>query len=194
MKTGKVIYDVEMARQGRLFAATGRAARRERQGDRRRRRAVSMRFADSSTPTTRQPASGRGASTRFRRRASRAARRGQGDAIWARGGGTDVADRHVRSAAQPALLGTGNPSPDWDGNAPPGRQPLHAIARGARPRHRRTAQVALPVHAARHARLGFDAGAGARRLDDQRPARARSSCMANRNGFFYVHRSRSPAK
>ncbi len=49
------------------------------------------------------------------------------------------------------------------------RQPVHGVPRGTQRRHR-SAGLALSVHAARRARLGFDAGAGPRGFDDQRPA------------------------
>ena len=52
---------------------------------------------------------------------------------------------------------------------PRGRQPLQRLARRARRRHRQAA-LALPVHAARRARLGLDAGADPRRHHDRRAA------------------------
>ena len=45
--------------------------------------------------------------------------------------------------------------------------------------------VALPIHAARHARLGLEPRAGARDLTIGRPER-QFVMVANRNGFFYV--------
>ncbi len=66
-----------------------------------------------------------------------------------------------------------------------GRQPLHRVDRRAESRHG-TARVVLPVVAARHARLGRDADAGALRRHDRR--RSRGSCWRRpaRNGWFFV--------
>ena len=50
-----------------------------------------------------------------------------------------------------------------------GRQPVHELGAGARSRDRE-AELALPVHAARSARLGRDGNSGARRCDVPRPA------------------------
>ena len=89
MKTGKVIYDVEMAAAKDGFAATGAPLVVNGQGDRRRRR---RRVRESRIPRRLQPGDRRarsGASTRFRRPASRAAIRGKarsGSAAAARRG------------------------------------------------------------------------------------------------------------
>ncbi len=60
-----------------------------------------------------------------------------------------------------AFWGTGNPAPDWDGRSATRRQPVQRQRRRARRRHGQ-AEVVLPVHAARRARLRLDAGAGPR--------------------------------
>ena len=79
----------------------------------------------------------------------------------------------VTGAYDPELnllfFGIGNPGPDYHSDEPQGRQPLQLLARRPRRRHRQ-AQLALPVHAARPARLGFDRGADPRRPDDRRAA------------------------
>ena len=130
--------------------------------------AASTASAASSTPTTRRPASGRGASTPFPGPASRATT--PGPAIRGRRGGAGVWVTGAYDPEQNLLFyGTGNPGPDYHSDEPRGRQPLQRLAGRARRRHRQAA-LALPVHAARRARLGRDRGAGPRRPDDRRPA------------------------
>ncbi len=95
--------------------------------------------------------------------------RGTDPKAWEHGGGSIW----VPGAYDPELnltyWGTGNAGPDYNGSAREGRQPLHRVDRRARRRHRR-AEVALPVHAARHLGLRLDADAGARRPHARRPA------------------------
>ena len=71
------------------------------------------------------------------------------------------------------IFGTGNPTPAYTSHAARRRagQPLHLRDRGGQRRHRQDG-VVLPDVAARHARLGLgaDAGARRRRLQRQRPA------------------------
>ena len=74
----------------------------------------------------------------------------------------DLADRLVRSAAEPDLLGRRQRRSRLQRRAAARRQPLHRFRRRARRRHRQ-AEVALPVHAARRLRLRLGADAGARR-------------------------------
>ena len=64
---------------------------------------------------------------------------------------------------------TGNPNPVFAPQQPQGRQPLHLRARRAESGHRKH-DVVFPDLAARHARLGQRAGAGAHRRPDRRPA------------------------
>ena len=64
---------------------------------------------------------------------------------------------------------TGNPQPVIAHKNRAGDEPLHRLDRRAQSRHRQDG-VVLPVVAARHARLGLDADAGAVRRRDQRPA------------------------
>ena len=64
------------------------------------------------------------------------------------------------------------------------RQSLHLRAGGHQRRHRQDG-VVLPDVAARHARLGLGADAGARRRPVQRPA-AQMVVTAARNGYFFV--------
>ena len=68
-----------------------------------------------------------------------------------------------------ALLRHRQSGPRLSQREPPGRQPVRHFARGARRRHRQ-ASLALPVHAARRARLGRDGGADAGRHHDCRTA------------------------
>ena len=92
--------------------------------------------------------------------------------VLPRGGGATWVTGSYDPELNLIYWGIGNPNPDYYGERSQGRQPLHRVARRARRRHRQAA-VALPVHAARPARLGLEPRAGARRRDDQRPARAR---------------------
>ena len=168
MKTGAIVVGRDA---GRLQErATPRRSRRSSSRTRSSSAspAASTASAASSTPTTRRPASAPGASTRFPVPASRATTRGP--AIRGRRGGAGV---WVTGAYDPELnlvyYGTGNPGPDYHSDSREGRQPLQRLARRARRRHRQAA-LALPVHAARRARLGLDAGADPRRPDHRRPA------------------------
>ncbi len=164
---------------------------------RRHRAAATWASAATSPRSTRRPARRCGASTRFPGPASPATTRGPAT----RG----------RPAAPPsgtpaptipetnlAFFGTGNPGARLGRPRAARRQPVQRQRRRARRRHRQ-AEVALPVHAARRARLRLDAGARARRHrvarhaaqgdalgESQRPdVRARprhaaSSCSASR--------------
>ena len=69
-------------------------------------------------------------------------------------------DRQLRPGPRHPLLGDGQSRPRHDWRRTPGRQPLLGFGGGAR-RQDRAAQVALPVHAARRARLRRAAAAGA---------------------------------
>ena len=105
-------------------------------------------------------------------RASRARRRGVGRAIEHGCGATWLTgtyDPEARLLYWP----TGNPCPDYNGDERKGDNLYTASVRGARSGDRQ-AEMALPVHAARSARLGRDrnAGAGGRR----RFAGSRASC------------------
>ena len=84
-----------------------------------------------------------------------------------------VAHRHLRSRSAPALLAHRQSLPRLQRRRAQGRQPLHRVGARARSRDRQ-AEMALPVHAARPARLGRDgnAGAGGR----ARSAASRASC------------------
>ena len=65
--------------------------------------------------------------------------------------------------------GTGNPGPDWNGDVRKGDNLYSDCLHRARSRHRRE-EMALPVHAARHERLGFDPDAEPCGRDRCRPA------------------------
>ena len=108
--------------------------------------------------------------------------------VLARGGGGTWMTGTYDPELNLLYWGTGNPNPDYYGADRKGDN-LYTnslVAIDAGDRH---AEVALPVHAARHARLGLEPRAGAGRL----PIRSRSFggdrkvvMVANRNGFFYV--------
>ena len=172
MKTGKVIYDIEMAAAKDGFAATGaplvvndKVIVGVAGGE-----FANRGFIDAYNPATGErlwrfytiPAPGEPGSESW-----------QGE-IWQRGGGPTWLTGTYDPQLNLLYWGIGNPNPDWDGDEPSGRQPLHRLARRARSGHRK-AEVALPVHAARHARLGRERDSGARRPHDRRPRRARSS-------------------
>ena len=74
-------------------------------------------------------------------------------------------------------FGTGNPQPVINGRKRQGDNLYHRVDRRAESRHRQAGLV-FPVVAARHARLGRDADAGALRRQDQRHSRA--SCWRRR--------------
>ena len=156
-----------------------RAARRRRQGPRRRTaRATAARAAGSRRSTSR-PATSCGAGTSCRSRATPAARPGRTDHnAWKTGGGgiwqTGSYDpahealhrrhRQSRSDLRPAV--------------PARRQPLHQLGGRARRRHRQ-AGLALPVHAERLVGLRRGRRPHAVRHDDQRREAARSSATSD---------------
>ena len=166
MKTGKVIYDIEMAPAKDGFAATGaplvvkdKVIAGIAGGE-----FANRGFLDAYNPATGErvwrfytiPAPGEPGSESWK------------GEIWQRGGGPTWLTGSYDPAAQSAVLGRRQSQPGLGRREPPGRQPLHRLAGGARSRHR-NAEVALPVHAARHARLGRERNTGARRHHDQRP-------------------------
>ena len=99
----------------------------------------------------------------------------KGSDAYLRGGGSIWVIGHLRSRTEPRVLR------DWQSWArllqprARRRQSVHVLGGCARCRHR-AIEVAFPVHAARCARLGLDAGAGPRRPHDQRHSRARRCC------------------
>ena len=100
----------------------------------------------------------------------------------------NVVDRHLRSGARHGVLADRQPGAD---DRPIGarrrRQPVHRFSGGTRPQYR-PAQMALPVHAQRRARLGFDRGHGARR---SRVARAEPEAPDARRSQRALLRARS---
>ena len=74
----------------------------------------------------------------------------------------DLDDRLLRPRAEPPLLGHRQSRTGLRRHRARGRQPLLRLRRGPRRRHGR-APLVLPVHAARHPRLGLDADPGAGR-------------------------------
>ncbi len=83
----------------------------------------------------------------------------------------DLAAGHLRSRAEPDLRRDRQPAAGHRARQSRRRQPLHRVDRRARRRHRQDG-VVLPVVAARHARLGLDADAGALRRARSTASRA----------------------
>ncbi len=107
---------------------------------------------------------------------SGAGRKGQRDVArrcMAAGRRSHMVDWHVRSGGQPPVLGHGQSQSRLGWPEPARRQPLHRFAARARSRYRH-AEMALPVHAARHARLGCERSPGPRRPADWRARRGKS--------------------
>ena len=168
MKTGKVIWDVEIADYKLGYASTRRAARRQGQADRRHRR---RRVRDPRVPRRVRPRDRQARVALLDH--SRAGRTGQRHLAGRDAGArrrADLAHRQLRSRAEPDLLGHRQPEPRLLRRQPQGRQPVHRVGHRARRRHRQ-AEVALPVHAARRARLGREPGSGARRPHRRRRPR-----------------------
>ena len=93
----------------------------------------------------------------------------------------DVAVRQLRPRAEHALLGHRQSEPGFLRRQPHGRQPLLRIADRARRRYRH-AQVALPVHTARHARLGRESDSRCSPTSRLPASRARSSWWPTATG------------
>ena len=96
-----------------------------------------------------------------------------GTEVMARGGGGDLGHRQLRSGAEHDLLGHRQPEPAVLRRRSERHQSLHRLDRGARRRHRH-AEMDVPVHAPRHARLGLESRAGARRSRRSAASRAKS--------------------
>ena len=133
-KTGKVIYDIEMATVKDGFAATGAPLVVKDKvivgvagGE-----FANRGFIDAYDPMTGQrlwrfytdPGARRAGQRDVDRRHLGARRR------------PDLADRHVRSGTEPALLGHRQPQPGLGRRKPAGRQSLYRLAGRARSRHR----------------------------------------------------------
>ena len=119
-------------------------------------------------------------------RARRAGQRdlGQDSDIWKKGGGATWVTGTYDPELNTLYWTTGNPGPDYNGDVRPGDN-LYTCCVLALDPDTGKLQVALPVHAARHARLGLEPGAGAdRREIDGKPRKL--LVQANRNAFFYV--------
>ena len=108
----------------------------------------------------------------------------EGDS-WKRGGGSTWVTGTLRSGAQPDLLGHRQSRARSLRQGSRRRQPLHRLGRRARRRHRH-AQVALPVHAARHARLGRRRRCRCWPTSTINGVPRKTLLFANRNGFFYT--------
>ena len=174
MKTGAVVWDSVIADYKQGYSATVGAAHRQGQGRSSASPAPSTASAASSTPTTPPPASAPGASGWCPAPARRATRRWEGDS-WKRGGGSTWVTGSYDPALNLIYWGTGNPGPDLYGNDREGDN-LYTDSVVALDADTGVLQVALPVHAARHPRLGRDAGAGAGRRRRSTACRGRCCC------------------
>ena len=161
MKTGAVVWDVgARGLQEGLRRDAGAAGRQGQGHRRRRRRRVSARAAsfdayDAQTggalwrfytiPGPGEPGSETWPSA---------------DVVRARGGGAAWVTGTYDPELNLVYCGTGNPNPDYYGDDRKGDNLYTCSLRRARCGHR-PAEVALPVHAARHARLGLEPRAGA---------------------------------
>ncbi len=96
----------------------------------------------------------------------------------------DVAHGKLRHGVETPLLGRGQSGPRLRSGESKGRQPLQLLRARARPEHG-PSRLALPVFAARHARLGFDGGHDPRR----RAARwaGAQGAPARRSQRFLLH-------
>ena len=142
-----------------------RAARRQGQADRRDGR---RRVRDARVSRRLQPGDGK----RLWRFKTIPAPGEPGGDTWPaghyeRGGGATWITGSYDPELNLLYWGVGNPESGLLRRQSPRRQPLYRLGRRARPRHR-TPALALPVHAARRARLGFEPDPGARRSHDRR--------------------------
>ena len=109
---------------------------------------------------------------------------GKGDS-WQTGGGSTWLTGSYDPELNLLYWAIGNPAPDWNRGQSSGRQPLHRLCARARSLHWQD-QVALPVHAERHARLGLERDRSIL-FEAQIGGRGRKLlAQANRNGFYYV--------
>ena len=166
--TGALLWETRDGRLAPELQRHRRADGRRQPGRSRASRAATRARAGSSRPTTRRPARRCGGSGRCRRAASPARRRGRaarsiipGAATWMTG-------------SYDAELGTlywaiGNPGPDMIGDERQGDN-LYSDSVVALDVEDRPPQVALPVHAARRARLRRAAADRARRRAVEGPA------------------------
>ena len=76
-----------------------------------------------------------------------------GPAIPGRRRRQHMAHRQLRSRVEPSLLGHRQSRAGFQWRCAHGRQPLHRMRRGPRPRYRK-AEMVLPVHSSRHHGLG----------------------------------------
>ena len=156
--------------------------RLRRSADRQATTSSSASAATTSTfPATRSARSGNRRAAVALVRLSRAGHAGSEDVAERRSDDArrrhDVGLHHLRSGAQSDLLRHRQPAAGDQRAQAAGRQPLHRVDRRAQSRHGK-AGVVLPVVAARHARLGRHADAGALRRRDRRASRA--SCWRRR--------------
>ena len=105
--------------------------------------------------------------------------------VMARGGGGTWVTGSYDPELNLLYWGTGNPNPDYYGDDRKGDNLYTGVDHRARRRHRQ-AEMAFPVHAARHPRLGLEPCAGARRHLTIGGQPRKVVMVANRNGFFYV--------
>ena len=99
--------------------------------------------------------------------------------------GHHLGDRRLRSRNQYGLLGHRQSRARLERRRAQGRQPLLGLPDRARSRYRRQ-EMALPVHAARHERLGFHADADRWWMAWSQGQPRKMVVLANRNGFYYA--------
>ena len=112
----------------------------------------------------------------------------RGSDAYLRGGGSIWVTGTYDPEQNLVFFGTGNPGPDYFSSVREGDNFIHGGGRRARCGHRQD-QVAFPVHAARRARLGFDAGAGSRGSHHQCPAAPRRCCLPTETVLYVIDRT-----
>ena len=185
MKTGKVVWDIEIAdyRQGYASTPARRSSSRTRSSSGIAGGEFAIRgFLDAYDVTTGTrawrfwtvPAPGEPGSDTWptEHRGNAAARR--------RG----CPDRTTPSC-NTVYWGTGNPNPDFYGDDRKGDNLYSGSLARARCRHGH-AEVAFPVHAARHRTTGTRTRFPCSPTSPSAASRAKSVMVANRNGFLYV--------
>ena len=168
MKTGAIVWDATLEDYKTGYAVDDRAARRQGQGDRRRRRRR-VRHPRLHRRLRRADRQARVALLHHSRaRASRATTRGPATRgrPAAPACGSPAPTTPSRTCC---FYGTGNPGPDYHSESREGDN-LYSDSLVALDADTGKLQLALPVHAARRARLGRDRGADPRRPHHRRPA------------------------
>ena len=151
-------------------------------------RATTSTCPGSCSRSIRRPASCSGSGTRRRRRpAIPGSRPGRTSTPPFMAAGIRGCPASYDPETRLYIIGTGNPTPAYT-SAPrgDGLDNLFTCALVGDQRRHRQDGVVLPDVAARHARLGLGADAGARRRRVQRAAAQDGASPAARNGYFFV--------